>query len=522
MFSGQKSEKGIMGKLILPVVACGLFLACTGNFNTAMDSAGTSSASSASPTASLKNTNPCLPMATPSFDDVLNAPKKVFAHYFYPFPLSIDNLPAASDYYTTQYFNLHGESNKFLSNGGYLRQRPLPVAPSTDPHWQLLNMQKEVRLAIARGLNGFAVDTMSITDASSGGPLMMMLQAAQAVDPRFKILLMPDMSAFGSTTAPVETILKAVYNHPSLYRLADGRVALTPFSSETVTPAAWSSLLTSLKNQGLNVAFWPTFGSLTPTFISQYASISVGLGEWAKPGTPDQLSWTLSGATAVRASSAPLLLDGFSPQGYRPKNFVYDEAVNSLAYRNAWTGALQTNPDIVHIATWSDYSETTQISPMTSQYGDSGDGFYNLTGYYAAWYQAGKQPTITHDVLYYFHRKMPTNAAAPNQAQATVTSYPQTPQNQIELLAFLTAPGTLSISIGGQTYTEDAPAGMTSFLAPLGVGTPAFKLTRNGSPVIQFQSKTQIYGAGGMPTGVLDLTYWSGSASTSGVCQISP
>ncbi len=56
-------------------------------------------------------------------------------------------------------------------------------------------MQREVRMAIARGITGFTFDVMS---ANGDAQLQMLLDAAQSVDPRFKILVMPDISALKS------------------------------------------------------------------------------------------------------------------------------------------------------------------------------------------------------------------------------------------------------------------------------------------------------------------------------------
>ena len=98
--------------------------------------------------------------------------------------ISIDNDPSAKDYYNTQYLSRTGESNKWLKQGGYLRQRPLGVTPSTNANWQQLNMEGEVRAAIARGITGFTFDSMSVTDATdSTSDLHLMLAAAQAVLP---------------------------------------------------------------------------------------------------------------------------------------------------------------------------------------------------------------------------------------------------------------------------------------------------------------------------------------------------
>jgi hypothetical protein len=212
-------------------------------------------------------------------------------------------------------------------------------------------------------------------------------------------------------------------------------------------------------------------------------------------------------------------MEGLGAQEYRPYASLYYEANNSLAYRNGWTGSLGANLTVID--TWSDLSEGAAIEPVTDNEGTSGNGFYNLTGYYASWFASNVQPKIDHDVLYYFYRKEPTNAVAPSQTSLAKLSF-GTATNQIELLAFLTAPGTLTITINGQTYSQSAPAGMTSFMVPTAPGIPKFTLTRSGATVISLQSGPQIYGVAGLPSGIQDLTYWSGSASVSGVCTITP
>jgi hypothetical protein len=92
--------------------------------------------------------------------------------------------------------------------------------------------------------------------------------------------------------------------------------------------------------------------------------------------------------------------------------------------------------------------------------------------------------------------------------------------DNIELLAFLTAPGEVTITIGGTTYTKSAQAGVTSFTIPMQPGVPQFALSRNGTQVFSFNGGVQIYGMSGIPSKVQDLTYWSGSASASGICAL--
>jgi Glycosyl hydrolase family 71 len=214
------------------------------------------------------------------------------------------------------------------------------------------------------------------------------------------------------------------------------------------------------------------------------------------------------------------------PQQFRPKAFAYWEAGNSATFRDAWTSAIQGGTDWVQLVTWSDFSESGEVEPFTDATlsPSIGTGFYDLNAYYASWFLTGQQPTITHDVLYYFYRRESTSAATPSQSEPE-NILASSPENDIELLAFLTAPGTLEITIGGQTYTQSAPAGLSSFKVPLQPGVPQFALVRSGSTVVTLTGGVQIYGEGGITSGPLagaqDLTYWSGSASKSGVCSIS-
>ena len=187
----------------------------------------------------------------PPADTLFNSTKRVFAHYFFPFPLSIDNLAPAVDYYNTQYLNKNGESDKWLAEGGYLRQRPLGTSsPNSLPGWQQLNMEAQVRAAITRGITGFTFDTMSVAEATdAGGPLHLLLAAAQAVDPRFKIVVMPDMTTLGSDSSAVIQIIAAAAGSPAAYRLGDGRLVVSAFDANINSAAWWQSVLDTLAAQ---------------------------------------------------------------------------------------------------------------------------------------------------------------------------------------------------------------------------------------------------------------------------------
>jgi hypothetical protein len=470
--------------------------------------------------ANMVDTDPCLPFAMPNTDVLFGSSKKVFAHYFYPFPLSVGNKAVSDDYYNVNYLSINGESGKWSAKGGFLRQRPLAVGVSSDRKWPLLNMQREVRMAIARGITGFALDVMSAKEVTGADThLHQLLSAAQAVDPRFKILVMPDISALKADAEAVVNIIAAVAPSPAAYRLNDGRLAVSAFHAGANSPDWWAGVVAQLKMRGIAIAFVPTFLGWKAQ-AGAFAPISYGFGDWGTATASASDNMRVDPELAHR-SYGKIFMMPVDPQQYRPKDSAYWEAGNSAAFRNAWMSSISGNADWVQLVTWSDFSESSEVEPYTDATlrTDIGTGFYDLNAFYATWFLTGKQPPITHDVLYYFYRREPSDAAGPGQS-APNKIVNSSPEDNIELLAFLTAPGELKITIGGHTSAQNAPAGITSFKVHTSPGTPIFSLSRGGAEVFSFQGPIQIFGQGGLPSGVIDMTYWSGSASQRGVCSL--
>src|ERR1700723_1019266 len=404
----------------------------------------------------------CLPFTMPASDALFSSTKKVFAHYFYPFPLSVENKPASDDYYNRNYLNPQGEKGKWAANGGFLRQRPLPIGDNSDHNWQLSNMQREVRMAIARGITGFTFDVLSAKEAAGADSrLQLLLNAAHNVDPRFKILVMPDISALKSDAGAVISSIATVAASPAGYRLDDGRLAVTAFNASANPPDWWASFLAQLKARGIVVAFVPTFLGWKAQ-AGAFAPISYGFGDWGT-ATPSASDGMKGDPEMAHRNYGKIFMMPVDPQQYRPKDSAYWEAGNSAAFRSSWMSAISGNADWVQLVTWSDFSESSEIEPYTDATSrkDIGTGFYDLNAFYATWFLTGNQPSITHDVLYYFYRREPTDAAAPAQS-APNKIVNSSPEDNIEVLAFLTAPGELKITIGGQISVQNAPGGMTA------------------------------------------------------------
>lgn len=473
------------------------------------------------PAADTRDPGACLAFTMPDSSALFSARRKVFAHYFYPFPLSIDDHPGDRDYYNAQYLNPKGENGKHAALGGYLRQRPLPVAANASADWRLQNVESEVRMAIARGITGFTIDVMSGKEAAdSNSHLNMLLQAAKAVDPRFKIVVMPDISALKADANAVSQIIAAAAASDAAYRLDDGRLVVSAFNAGLNPPAWWQGIFDQLRSRGIKVAFVPTFLGWSGQAAS-FAPISHGFSDWGT-ATADSSDKMKRDPSLAHDSYGKLYMMPVDPQQYRPKNSIYWEAGNSSAFRTAWMSAIDAGADWVQLVTWSDFSESSEVEPYTDATlrTDIGTGYYDLTGYYAAWFLLGMQPPITHDVLYYFYRREPTDSASPAQSIANKLTGSAAAENDIELVSFLTAPATVTITIGGRSFAHEAAAGISSFKAPTAPGIPQFTLSRHGAHIFSFQGLVQIYGTSGLPSGVIDMTYWSGSASKSGICAL--
>lgn len=458
----------------------------------------------------------------PSADVFFSVVRRVFAHYFYPFPLVLAGPSGASDYYSTQYLTPSGESGKHLANGGYLRVRPL-VAPSNILTIQS-GMQVEVAMAISRGITGFTFDLMTLSDATSQtGPLQTMLAAAMAVDSRFSVIPMLDMTALGSSFSSdsAAQMIAAVAARPNMYRLPDGRVVFSSFAANVMPVTWWQAVIATLNNEGINVAFIPVLLGEAGDAGSIDAA-SYGVGAWGTAAVvPAQTLAPL--ATGAHNNGLKYMIPLNSQQN-RPKSNIFYEANNSGTFRASWVSAIgggaNDASDFVQFVTWNDYSETGQIAPFTdlSLSGSMGTAFYDLAGYYSAWFATGVQPPIVRDVLYWIGRKGPSTAPHPNQSTSiTVGAGSPAEQSTYEMLAFLTAPGVLAIKINGVETTMSAAAGITSFVIPTVAGVPTLTLRRNGVDVFSGTPPFAMYGSAGLPSGITDMTYWGGSVTKTGV-----
>ena len=425
------------------------------------------------------------PFAPPPLTTLRASPKKVFAHYFTPFPVSIDNKAPESDYYAVNYLQPGGENGKFAGSGGFIKQRPLPRPVIAGADWARTDAAQDVRRAAALGIDGFAVDLLA-TSGTHWARAQQMMDVAASIDSGFKILLMPDMEAeFKAQPGNVLTAVRALAAHPAAHRLHDGRLVLAPYNAQNQSVAWWTNLLATLKAEGIEVAFFPVFQGWG-RFAAAFAPISHGMSDWGDRSPGVNRAWQAAPAQAHGLGMQ--WMSTVSPQDTRAKDLIYWEARNSENYRVMWESAINGGADWVQIVTWNDYSESTEIAPSSGTQWS----FYDLTAYYVAWFKTGVRPSVTRDALMYFHRNQATSAVLAANKQTRPYSPMRgsdAPADDIEVLVFATAPATVQVRVGRRLMGSQAvPSGVTPVRVPLAEGTPAFRLVRDNTTVAAVQS----------------------------------
>lgn len=401
--------------------------------------------------------------------------KLVFAHYFTPYPLSLDNAAADRDYYTRNYLNPDGENGKHDRYGGLLRDRPLPVTPKSGD-WEYANLQQEVRTARAAGIDGFTLDLLSLS-GKNWDRCNLLMAAARSVDPAFKIMLMPDMTSLKTDDpAVLAEAIATLADASAAHRLPDGRLVVSPFKAEEKSVAWWTEVIARLKSEhGIRTAFVPLFLDFG-AHSGEFAPISHGFSEWGSRSYVGQESSTRDVERAH--DMGKIWMQPVSVQDARPNQGIYDEAGNTATLRSTWTHAIEDGADWVQLTTWNDYSEGSQFAPSLH----NGYAYLDLTSYYLTRFKTGDWPKIVRDTLYLSARTQFADAD-PTGDQSLVMALRKgsaPPRDKVEVLSFLTGAAAVRTAVGTADGRHEAPAGIHSQLLPLKPGTSSAQVVRDG------------------------------------------
>lgn len=421
--------------------------------------------------------------------------RKVRCHWF-RYPLSFSSA-APPNYYESGYLAINGESGAHAAYGGLLRDRPITqdllYVDDTGDHampfggstaWGVQAARADIEEAMAIGIDGWFHDVLS-TSVQNWGIMMDNLNAS-VYYPGFEIIPMIDCNAaFGkespSTIAERLRIILAYDCVPT----EGGKKVVASYRTENISGAAgnhstaqanWASIKSILSSTyGIEVTFWHCFGA-PPSSQATLAGYTdcTAVGRWGWGGADPAI--IAAAATTFATHARGLGLKIFPPifnQWVRPKYGEFDEALNTRALQAAWdkANALCGPDDFVQICTWNDYSEGHQIAPTKAR------GYVNwaLTAWHIEKFKHGAAPRIAADAIFVTHRNQLPNASITGGQTTMLTQRSNAGRsafrNHVEVVLFLTAPDTVTVTIGSMVYVFNAQAGQTVWSAPAVAGT---------------------------------------------------
>jgi glucan endo-1,3-alpha-glucosidase len=392
---------------------------------------------------------------------------------------------------------------------------PMGYLQNEDPGSAL---QDDIRAATELGIDGFALDVFSGSQAQS--LFRAFISAADSIGAtNFKFFLSADMAFQFSADDMVATI--KTFGGNEHYLKINGKPLLSTYGGSNLGDAWWrDKVLTPLKNAGMPVTFVPYFDRHNPngdqpiysvwkSTIQQFPSVD-GLFNFLIAGSTPFYStdsnigihwWSVLEADEALAQalhdSGELYMASYLPYYWAVCHPVrqYMEYQGGRGMDNMWTSfVLKQHPEIVQLVTWNDYSESTFVQPTRVPNTKSPGipsmphlGYYELLKYYVSWYHIGQMPVITKDAIFFFYRTHLKDAVA--SADLSACNLGPIPSSQkwgniqdvIYVTTALTQPAQLVVQWGNNTQTYNVPAGLQTTDVPFMAGTPTFSLLRGAT-----------------------------------------
>lgn len=423
----------------------------------------------------------CFPFELPARGRLGASTKHAFAYYLPEFPLSFENAEPDADGWE----ELLTPSAAF---GSEVRDRPLPRPPRDDEDWQARDAELEIRQAVAAGLDGWVM-ALPRKDEPAFGRLQTMLDAASRVAPEFRIVLSPHApDSIEESNAGIVAALEPLVEHPALLRTSDDALVLAPFFPETRLLSFWDGIRSQLAVRSVYV---PIFVAYRGYDHEEFTGLVQGFSSWAARNVAGTAGYSTASDSAHALDK--LWMQPVALEEVRfSRGMQYWEGENTELLRASLRHAIEDEADWLLLTAWNDYS-SSWLAPSRAR----GYAPLDVAAYYVTWFKTGEAPAITRDALYYSHRSHPSAAPfdeALQTAGAIKLAGDAPAADEVELLAFLTAPATLRIRQGEHEASLDVEkAGIALLRAPLEVGqAPSFELERDGEVTQRVVSDTPV------------------------------
>ncbi len=341
----------------------------------------------------------------------------------------------------------------------------------------------------------------------------------------------------------VRDAMELYAGHPNYWKY-QGRPVLSSWHGGGQGPESlqvWKSVLEPLRAKGINVYFVPFFyaasynecpasydelkanynGTITnardfkqpytgwwsQVVDGMYSSAVAGLPVYQPPHDPSVLDY---GETLARLmhDSGKTYMASVAPYYWGQKQGTranpgrrYFEYKGGKGLEAQWKSLIEKQkPNWVELFTWNDYTESTYFSPVQqltlgepaltpdysgAEFFPTHSGFLELNRYFVQWYKTGQKPPITEDKLYYFYRRHPQDAAAPNDPGGPVVDRHGDIQDALYVTTMLIAPAELRVNSGGKISSIAVAMGMVHTTVPFQPGPQELELWRGPKRLLQ-------------------------------------
>ncbi|TVY24233.1 Mutanase [Lachnellula hyalina] len=420
-----------------------------------------------------------------------------------------------------------------------------------DDRTSAADYDSDMQRAKALGIDAFALNIG--VDAYTDTQLGYAYQSA--ADNDMKAFISFDFNWYSpSSGASAVGQMIAKYASQSAQLKVDNKVFASSFSGDGLDVATMRS------SAGVDVFWAPNFhpgqsdASLVDGALNWIAWDNDGNNKAPKPGANitvedgDATYQTWLGGKPYIAPVSAWFSTHFGPEVSYSKNWVFP---SDLLWFRRWNDILAMGPQFLEIITWNDFGESHYIGPLSSKHYDDGnskwtndmphDGWLDMAKPFIAAYHAGSKTVddyITNDELVYWYRPtlrsldcdatdttmVTANNASGNYFQGRPDGY-EDMEDTVFVVAMLTAPGTVTVTSGGNAKTFNAPKGASAYQVPMSVGKQQFSLTRDSTTVLSGDSLKDISSTcicgiynfnayvGTLPTGLSDPLGVDGLAS---------
>ncbi len=428
-------------------------------------------------------------------------PKQIFVHYMGCYPPGIGTMNPARQRQDQSRFIPDGPT--FLDrDGGRVRDRSL----FPDDYQGTLDdaIDHEMRWAVRMGIDGFAIDVLAGRQTALD-TLDAMFRVAEAKKYPIEITFCLD-----DPTLNLDAVRYLITHHGQSPNLArrNGKIFFAGYRS-----------------QRLGMRFHSELPASAWTGAEGAEACGEAVTELEKiAGEPIDVMFDLNGVNAVQeappAAADPSFWTPFMTElakkfgvvgGFFWGGPIYDAAAQAAhaagmdwaepiwcQYENRWTlgirmkgatdvllerwaAAMKNDATVIEVATWNDYTESTNIAPGV----ETGYAYSGLMREMIARWKTGHFPEPDQDRVYVFYPPYPKGSRVyPYREYAPEMS------GMLEVVSILSQPAT--IRLPGRNESWDAPAGLSVKKFDPSPGPVSASVIRDGKTVLSFTAREPI------------------------------